>query len=242
MPIYQPGLSMANEQTRDWGPDPGIALSNQAVRICLISGPAACMLPLMITLATTHTTSREIKKSRFVATAAPVGSPEEACAFVTKHSDPKATHNTWAYRIGDEYRFEDDTEVSGTAGRPILSSIENHGLDHVVVLVTRYFGGIKLGAGGLVRAYGGTASICLDGAPKLEVLPTCAIHFLVPFELTGAVYNVLERFPIESREEQHDPAGLALVVVVQQSRARELRQALVNATRGAVVFTAPPVA
>ena len=102
----------------------------------------------------------EIKKSRFLAQAAPVDTPEQALAFVRQVGDPAATHNCWAYRIGQDYRFNDDGEPGGTAGRPILQAIEGQGIDRAVVVVTRWYGGIKLGAGGLVRAYGGTAAEC----------------------------------------------------------------------------------
>ena len=81
-------------------------------------------------------------------------------------ADPTATHNCWAYRIGSEYRFSDDGEPAGTAGRPILAAIDGQGCDQVVVVVTRWYGGIKLGAGGLVRAYGGCAAECLRAAPN----------------------------------------------------------------------------
>ncbi len=95
---------------------------------------------------------QEIKKSRFLAQAAPVDTPEQALAFVQAMSDPAATHNCWAYRIGQAYRFNDDGEPGGTAGRPILQAIEGQGIDCAVVVVTRWYGGIKLGAGGLARA------------------------------------------------------------------------------------------
>ena len=75
----------------------------------------------------------DIKKSRFVAHAAPVSSIDEAMAFFAAHSDPEATHNCWAYRIGQEYRFNDDGEPGGTAGRPILQAIEGQGMDRVAL-------------------------------------------------------------------------------------------------------------
>ncbi|NLJ62757.1 MAG: YigZ family protein, partial [Alcaligenaceae bacterium] len=103
----------------------------------------------------------DIKKSRFLAIAAPVQSASDAMAFLEQHSVPDATHNCWAYKIGDEYRFNDDGEPGGTAGRPMLQAIEGQSCDRVVVLVIRWFGGVKLGTGGLVRAYGGVAASCL---------------------------------------------------------------------------------
>lgn len=108
----------------------------------------------------------EIRKSRFLASAAPVETPEAALAFVAEVADPMATHNCWAYRLGSQYRYSDAGEPAGTAGRPILQAIEGQSCDGVVVVVTRWFGGVKLGTGGLVRAYGGCAAQCLRAAPK----------------------------------------------------------------------------
>lgn len=110
-----------------------------------------------------------IKKSRFIGYAMPAETEEEAVAFIEsiqkKHWD--ATHNCYAYQIGqhDEIqRSSDDGEPSGTAGKPILEVIKKEGLKNVVVVATRYFGGIMLGAGGLVRAYSQTASAGLHAA------------------------------------------------------------------------------
>jgi uncharacterized YigZ family protein len=118
---------------------------------------------------------QEIKKSRFLALAAPVADEAEAKAFVADNSDRNANHNCWAWRIGQSYRFNDDGEPSGTAGKPILQAIDGQQLTDIVVLVTRWFGGILLGSGGLVRAYGGTAALCLNGATKERVIPSITV-------------------------------------------------------------------
>ena len=93
------------------------------------------------TLVTASRHSEEIRKSRFLAQAAPVETPPQALAYVQQISDVTATHNCWAYRIGQDYRFNDDGEPGGTAGRPILQAIEGQGVDRVVVVVTRWYGG-----------------------------------------------------------------------------------------------------
>lgn len=108
----------------------------------------------------------EIRKSRFITLAAPISTPTDAQAFLEQHSDLAATHNCWAWKIGDQYRSSDDGEPGGTAGRPILAAIEAQDCDQVVVLVIRWYGGIQLGTGGLARAYGGGANKCLQQAPK----------------------------------------------------------------------------
>lgn len=108
----------------------------------------------------------EIRKSRFITLAAPINSAAEAQAFIEQASDPAATHNCWAWKLGDQYRSNDDGEPGGTAGRPILAAIEAQDCDQVAVLVIRWYGGIQLGTGGLARAYGGGANKCLQQAPK----------------------------------------------------------------------------
>src|SRR5690606_40308537 len=92
-----------------------------------------------------------------------------AKAFIAAHSDREANHNCWAWRIGQAYRFSDDGEPGGTGGKPILQAIDGQSLDRVAVVVTRWFGGILLGSGGLIRAYGGTAAMCLREAGKVRL-------------------------------------------------------------------------
>src|SRR5690606_35762264 len=128
--------------------------------------PATRMAAMLDTLAAPASHELEIKHSRFIAHAAPIGNATDALTFVDAVSVADATHNCWAYRHGNEYRSSDDGEPSGTAGRPILAAIDGQGYDRVVVVVTRWYGGIKLGAGGLVRAYGGTAAECLRLAQR----------------------------------------------------------------------------
>ena len=132
----------------------------------------------MRTLARTARIELEVKRSRFVAHAGRVDDPEAAAAFLESIADPAATHNCWAWRIDAAYRFSDDGEPASTAGKPIHAALEGKDVDHAMVVVTRYFGGIKLGAGGLVRAYGGAASRAVDAAGVVFVEPTmeCVIE------------------------------------------------------------------
>lgn len=120
----------------------------------------------------------EIKKSRFIARAGKVSSREEALAFVeTVQADyPDARHHCWAYLIGNPATaataaMSDDGEPGGTAGRPILNVIQHKDIGDVIVVVSRYFGGIKLGAGGLVRAYSGATQLVLAELPLTEHRP-----------------------------------------------------------------------
>ncbi len=107
-----------------------------------------------------------IRKSRFLAHAVHVDSVDAAMTWLARIRNAAATHNCWAYRIGSYYRFDDDGEPGGSAGRPLLQAIDGQHCAETVVMVTRWFGGIKLGVGGLVRAYGGTAAECLRHAKR----------------------------------------------------------------------------
>lgn len=184
----------------------------------------------MITLAAPQQLEQVIQKSRFIAHAAPVSTPEEALDFLSKVREPQASHNCWAYQIGQQYRFSDDGEPGGTAGQPILRAIQGQGLDAVVVVVTRYFGGIKLGAGGLVRAYGGVAAECLRLAPKREIVPMVRLRLEAPFEYSNTLFHLLEG--LERESEEYTENGLALSLIVEESRYPELENRIKDATRG----------
>lgn len=174
----------------------------------------------------------EIKKSRFLARACRIERAEEAAGFLEEVRDASATHNCWAFRVGEVYRFSDDGEPGGTAGRPILGAIDGQQVDHVVVVVTRWFGGIKLGAGGLVRAYGGTAAECLRRAGRLEVRPKLRLRVQVPFDHIGAVYPIVDRLQAARLGESYEADGLNLEVEIDEVQADALRVALRDATRG----------
>ncbi|KAG6474433.1 IMPACT family member in pol 5'region-like isoform X1 [Zingiber officinale] len=156
------------------------------------------------TLSARVSCEREIKKSKFIAIATRISDDRSAQSFLSEFRDPRATHNCWAYKLGDQYRSNDDGEPSGTAGKPIYSAIESSGLDRVMVVVIRHFGGIKLGTGGLVRAYGGVASECLKGAATCLVKPKARIGMEVPFELLGAVYHQLQHFQAEDIKQDYE--------------------------------------
>ncbi|XP_039042402.1 IMPACT family member in pol 5'region-like isoform X2 [Hibiscus syriacus] len=146
------------------------------------------------TVKETVTLEKEIKKSKFIAVAGSISIEQSAHSFLNQVKDPRATHNCWAYKVGDQYRSSDDGEPSGTAGKPIQSAIDFSGLDRVMVVVIRHFGGIKLGAGGLVRAYGGVASECLRNAPTCLIKSKVPMGVEVPFDLLGVLYHQLQSF------------------------------------------------
>jgi uncharacterized YigZ family protein len=175
---------------------------------------------------------QDVKKSRFIASALPASTPEEATALISELSVPEATHNCWAYKIGNQYRFSDDGEPGGTAGRPILAAIEKQQVDRCLVLVTRFFGGIKLGAGGLARAYGGVAAECLRCASSREIRTFVNLSLTVPFECIGDVYALLKPHRAEKQSERFEPCGAVLSVLVETADATAFEAALTNVTRG----------
>jgi uncharacterized YigZ family protein len=180
----------------------------------------------------------EVKHSRFRAQAAPVASPEEAQAFIAAiaQANADATHNCWAWRVGDGYRSSDDGEPAGTAGRPILAAIDGQGCDRVAVVVTRWYGGIKLGAGGLVRAYGGAAAECLRRAARVPLVAMCELDLHAGFDDLGAVHAALATFGAEKRDERFDPGGVRLRLSLPADRSEALRAHLRDATRDRVRF------
>ncbi|WP_267221710.1 IMPACT family protein [Dyella silvae] len=190
------------------------------------------MSDTLYTLATACQHSEDIKKSRFLAQAAPVQTPEEALAFVRQVSDPAATHNCWAYRIGQDYRFNDDGEPGGTAGRPILQAIEGQGIDHAVVVVTRWYGGIKLGAGGLVRAYGGTAAECLRRAERLPIVAMARLGMRCDFAELTLLKARLRELDASVLQETFGAEGVTLEVQLPESQVAEAQVRLTDITRG----------
>ncbi len=135
----------------------------------------------------------KIRGSRFIATAGPYGDDDSLAAVIARLAGefPEANHHCYAWRSGERFRYADDGEPSGSAGRPILQRIDGHGLDRTFVVVTRIFGGTKLGVGGLVRAYSAAAGAVLDASRVVEVVPTRRMRVIVPYELQGAVQSVV---------------------------------------------------
>lgn len=186
----------------------------------------------MLELTTAVSYEEIIKKSLFIVYAAPVASAEEALRFVEAHSKADATHNCWAFRIGEEYRFNDDGEPGGTAGRPILAAIEGRDLTNIVVLVIRYYGGIKLGTGGLVRAYGGTAAKCLHDAPKREIVAMSRVLCDCPYSDMERLKVQLQQEGVQLVSEDFDDVGVKWEWLIPVPQASELEEIHRNLTRG----------
>ncbi|MDH4585449.1 YigZ family protein [Pseudomonas sp. BN415] len=176
----------------------------------------------------------EIKKSRFIAHAAPVASVEEAQAFIARLSEPGASHNCWAWKLGNQYRFSDDGEPGGTAGRPILAAIEGQDCDQVAVLVIRYYGGIQLGTGGLARAYGGSAAKCLQGGQRVELVARRRVSCHLAFAELPVLKARLGEFEALVESEQFDAEGAELVLALPDGRIADLERLLRDISRGRI--------
>lgn len=172
----------------------------------------------------------EIKKSRFIARCLPISSPEMAASEIEKCRVPDATHNCWAWRLGDLYRFSDDGEPGGSAGRPILAAIDGQQYDGVLAHVVRWFGGIKLGVGGLVRAYGNTVAQALREANKEIIVSMDALSFLSPFADTYAVYGIIHQRKLMKISESYTPEGVCFEVSVRSDEKRQIIEQFNNAT------------
>ncbi|MCA4965800.1 IMPACT family protein [Pseudomonas sp. Y24-6] len=178
----------------------------------------------------------EIRKSRFITLAAPISSPADAQAFIEQHSDLNATHNCWAWKLGDQYRSTDDGEPGGTAGRPILAAIDAQDCDQVVVLVIRWYGGIQLGTGGLARAYGGGANKCLQAAAKIELISRVPMNCACAFaELALVKIRVAELGGLVVQE-TFTGNGVDLQLAVGEHQIDALQSLLADLSRGRIVL------
>jgi len=193
----------------------------------------------LYTLDQTERFEQEIRKSRFIAIACPVDTEAEAKARLAEVSDPSANHNCWAWRIGQAYRFSDDGEPSGTAGKPILQAIDGQALDRTLVVVTRWFGGILLGSGGLIRAYGGTAALCLRAAAKTEYVERATLTVSLGFSDLALVKARLAALPgLLMDDEVFHESGARLVFRVPAEQAGETSRLVIDLTSGRAEFGA----
>ena len=173
----------------------------------------------------------DIKKSRFQALAMPVENEQAVKDFLEENRDLSTTHQCWAWKIGHNVRFNDDGEPSGTAGRPILATIEGNELTNVMVMVNRWYGGIKLGTGGLVRAYGGCAGQCLALAEKIELIEKIDIQFQCLFNEWAILQYELSQQGIEYQQ-YYTEQGVAISARAQANQIDALRHKLQDVTRG----------
>lgn len=186
---------------------------------------------MVYTLVSETIFEEDIKKSRFQAIAAPVENEQQVKIFLEKHLDLTTTHQCWAWKIGHNVRFNDDGEPSGTAGRPILATIDGNDLTNAIVLVNRWYGGIKLGTGGLVRAYGGCSGQCLLLAEKIELIKKKKIYFQCHFSEWSIFQYELNTQDIEYKE-QYTADGVEVEALLQIHQIDPLKLKVQDVTRG----------
>ena len=176
------------------------------------------------------------KKSRFIGRVWPVENEEEALARIQemKKQHYDATHNCWAYIIHDgPVRFSDDGEPGGTAGMPMLQVLQREGMNNIVCVVTRYFGGILLGAGGLVRAYTKGAKIAVDAAGKSIKRVWTALYVPCPYTYYERVKLEVAAFGGIVRETDFG-AEVELELLFPENQAQPFLDALTELTAGSV--------
>ncbi|APC16032.1 thymidylate synthase [Pseudomonas frederiksbergensis] len=178
----------------------------------------------------------EIRKSRFIALAAPITSAAEAQTFIEQHSDLNASHNCWAWKLADQYRSNDDGEPGGTAGRPILAAIEAQDCDQVAVVVIRWYGGIQLGTGGLARAYGGSANKCLQGAERIPLISRVPIRCACSFSELALVNLRVAELGGLVVEETFTSNGVELKLAVGETQIDTLQRQLADLSRGRILL------
>ncbi|MBS7401325.1 MAG: YigZ family protein [Eubacteriales bacterium] len=175
-----------------------------------------------------------VQKSRFIAFATRVNSATEAQAFIKKVALPDATHHCYAYLTADGQKSNDNGEPAGTAGLPILQAIKSAELSHVVVVVERYFGGIKLGTGGLARAYGQAATQVLSAVKPVLMRDCVVLEFTSNYEQQTAIQQLLTKYSAQGIPTYQ--ADIVWRVSVPQNMQTQLQQAL-----GEIMRTAPVV-
>ena len=183
----------------------------------------------------------EIKKSRFICHAKHVYSEEEARDFITaiKKEHYKATHNCSAFIIGERSeikRTSDDGEPSGTAGVPMLGVLENHNLTNVCVVVTRYFGGIKLGAGGLIRAYAGSVALAVKEIGIIEIKEQAGIAIQMSYAQYQEYNNFLKEHNLMELDTNFTDQ-VDTMIYVDKEEKETIKASLVEFFNGKITLT-----
>ena len=173
-----------------------------------------------------------IKKSRFICSIARVSSDEEAQQFIAsiQAANKKATHNCFAYMIGDNdqiQRESDNGEPSGTAGIPILESLKLAKVHNVVAVVTRYFGGIKLGAGGLIRAYSNTTTEAIHQAGLVQRIKQAILKITVTYDLHDLLLYYLKENNLEVASEEYG-VNVETSIYVNETDLKDVKEKLIN--------------
>lgn len=188
-----------------------------------------------LTISEKATTELKIERSRFIANAFPVSTSEECSEILTliRNEYFDARHHPFSYVIfeKDIFRYNDDGEPSGSSGKPIFDAINKYNLKNTIVIVTRYFGGIKLGVGGLKRAYFDTADECLKNAKQKEIIIKNKVCLKFGYNHISAVMNYLERNKIQISE-NNSSEMVNLVCEVRLQKTESFKTDIIEITNG----------
>lgn len=181
----------------------------------------------------------KIRKSLFLSTAFPVASEKEARELIRlrREEHPKCSHVVWAYILGEENSqrlgMSDDGEPHGTAGKPALSTLQYSGLTNILVTVVRYFGGTKLGTGGLVKAYTDAVKAVIDDMPRKPLMDEVSLNLCFAYTFFDGVKKILGGYSARIEAESFGTeVGLVCIVVAEHGEA--LKQDLIELTNGTV--------
>lgn len=186
-----------------------------------------------------------IKKSRFICQVGRVHTEAEAQAFIAgvRKQEAKATHHVPAYQLGDDdhiQRATDDGEPAGTAGVPMLKTLQEMGLHDVVTVTTRYFGGIKLGAGGLIRAYANSVAAAVHEVGIVRRVMLQTMNLSVPYPQLDSLQHYLNTNAIALLNSDYG-AAVTLTIAVPKSEAAAVATAITDLTAGKVGITLGPL-
>ena len=184
----------------------------------------------------------EVERSRFITTVQEVTSPEAAQEFIAeiKAEFPDANHNCWAYLVGapgssDRIGLSDDGEPHGVAGKPMLTALQHSGLGDTAVVVTRYFGGIKLGKGGMVKAYTAAVQTTLEKLPRAERVDWCNLAITFDYSLLTSLQRRFEEFEVEILESDYaDKVTISLRLPQERREVFEKMFTDLSAGRGGI--------
>jgi len=199
-------------------------------------------MPDYLVPADTIVVEQELKKSRFIASVGRASNKAEAVAFIqtVRRTFPDASHNCWAYIAGEpnntvEIGMSDDGEPQGTAGKPMLNVLQHKNVGEVVVVVTRYFGGVKLGAGGLVRAYSNAVQAVMEELPLAEVVAVKEALLQYSYAHENSIRRLLERLKIEVVDTNYQEQVL-MHIKVPENQAEQLEEKAINQTHGEAIL------
>jgi uncharacterized YigZ family protein len=180
------------------------------------------------------------KGSRFISFIYPVKTKDAAETAIAglrkKYYD--STHVCFAYRLGEGvesyFRYNDDGEPSGTAGLPIYNEIKSKSYFNILAAVVRYYGGTKLGTGGLTRAYGRAAKLVLDASVPVTVRITCSVSLSLPYDFTGELMHLINRFSIYIQKQEYSSGGIDIELDVPVAALEEFKHLITERSGGKI--------